>query len=139
MTNQSRPRGLLHIALVSAAALAFVTGAAGCSSSDPDVQETVQCVDATDTIVPDDYCDDDDHAHHGGGGYAFVFFNGGTRYPPGYHVPSGSYSRPKVGYKDSAGRSSAGLSPSGKAQTGQRSVGSAGIGKGSTGGDSGGS
>jgi hypothetical protein len=141
MTARSRPRGVLNVALVSAAALAFMAGTTGCGIDDDtqdaaDVQETVQCVDANDNVVDDDQCDDDGDGH-GGGGF-FVFMSGGRSYPPGTRLDRTQYSRPPVRFSDTAGRSAAGLAPTGKVASGSRTISSAGIGKGSTGGKSGG-
>ena len=145
MSPRSRPRVPLHIALVSAAALAFVSGCGSSSPApeQPAVQETMQCVVADNnavdgyTVVDDDFCDDDGDGHGGGG--SFVFLSGHNSYPRGTRLNNSQFVRPPIRYNDSTGRQNAGLAPTGKVQSGQRTVSGAGIGKGSTGGNTGGS
>lgn len=160
MSPRSRPQGVLHVAAVTTAALAFMAGGCGATTSSapaaqtqPTDDEVVSCgYEGKDEngqdvwiVLPDDECDDDGNGH-GGGGFIGVFSSrSNDPHRNSYTTPGSRLPRAAVPlkgapirYNDAGARSAAGLPRTGKV-AGPRAIGNSGIGQGATGGKSGGS
>lgn len=116
----------MQIALVTAAAAAFATTAAGCSFFSDD-EITVYCVDEDDRVVDEYLCDDDPD-----GRYHIWHSSGRHHYPRGSVVSGGQ----KIRSGDADARAAIGLPRTGSFASG--TIARGGIGKGSSGGSSGG-
>ena len=94
-------------ALTAAMVIAFT--ASGCSSGE---DEVAYCVDQSNQVVDDDYCDS---GYNGGGGYFIWLGSPGRTLSRGATVPSGGQT---INPGDSSARSGAGLPGSGSYTSG---------------------
>ncbi|SDF61275.1 hypothetical protein SAMN05660324_0649 [Klenkia brasiliensis] len=104
----NRATGLRRVpALTAAMVLAFT--ASGCSSGE---DEVAYCVDQSNQVVDDDYCDS---GYSGGGGYFIWLGSPGRSLSRGSVVPSGGTT---INPTDSTARANAGLPSSGSYTSG---------------------
>jgi len=100
--------GLRRVPALSVAMVVAFT-ASGCSSDD---DEVAYCVDQSNQVVDDDYCDS---GYNGGGGYFIWLGSPGRSLSRGSTVPSGGQT---INPSDSSARASAGLPSSGSYTSG---------------------
>lgn len=130
MPRMSRPPRR-PTAIVGLTALAF-SSATACGD-DPEPDQVAYCVDESNTVVDDDYCDDD-YDGRGGGGFFFLAY--GVGFPRGAPVGTRLSGGSRISARDTAARAAAGLPSTGRVVNG--STGGFGTRAGTTGGAGGG-